>query len=170
MSGSSGAEGRVTADEAQAIIDEWARLQDTQAGLAAFLPIVADDGFLLQSPAESRRWEGHAGLEAHQEMKRFFFDEEHDFRDVRIAPGEERTIAWTCLGWEARYRPQGSPTSKVVKAHMEHEWEFRRCGRTGRPYVLRLTVDSFEYRKGCGPETSVAGIPYLDPGLPTRSR
>ncbi|GEM_PF-2001767 len=160
----------VTADEAQEIIDRWARLQDAQAPLEELLEIVAEEGFLLESPTADRRWEGREGLRAHQELMRVFFDAEHHFRDVRIAPGAERTIAWTCLSWQARYRPAGSPTSSVVKAYMEHEWELRRCERSGRPFLARLTVDRFEYRKGCAPAQAVAGNPYLDPGLPVQSR
>ena len=160
----------VTAEEAQEIIDRWACLQDTQAPVEELLEIVAEEGFLLESPTADRRWQGHEGLQAHQELMRFFFDEEHLFRDVRIAPGAERTIAWTCLSWQARYRPAGSATSRLVKAYMEHEWELRRSERTGRPILARLTVVHFEYRSGCAPAEAVAGNPYLYPGLPVQSR
>lgn len=160
----------VDAEEARAIIDTWVRLQLEQAGSAAFAPIVAEEGFLLQAPTVERCWEGLDGLEEHQRVKRFFFDEELAVRDVRVAPGAQRTLAWTCTGWAASYRPQGSPRSFSVRAYMEHEWELRRCPRTGRAFLQRLTTDLFEYRKGHAPAEAVAGNPYLDPGLPVQRR
>lgn len=160
----------VSADETQAIIDEWVRLQLEQAGSAAFVSIVAEEGFLLQAPLADQRWEGPAGLEEHQTLKRFFFDEELVVRDVRVAPGEERTLAWTCTSWAASYRPVGSPRSFSVRAYIEHEWELRRCPRTGCPFLQRLTTDLFEYRKGHAPPQAVPGNPYLDPELPVQRR
>jgi hypothetical protein len=69
----------------------------------------------------------------------------------KVESGAERTIARTKMIWTAYYRPERSPRSKIMKSHLEHSWEFRRCAKTGRPFMQGHTVDLFEYLKGFAP-------------------
>ncbi len=156
----------VTEGEARQIINEWARLHDLQAGLAAFLPIIAEEGFYMQFG--DKRWEGYADFEGHQITKRKFFDEVHEYYDVRIEVGDERTVAKTKMNWSGRYRPERSPRSKPIKAYLEHTWEFRRCARTGRAFMQGHVVDVFEYLKGFGLDDTPAYDPHLDPRWKSR--
>jgi len=156
----------VTEEEVKFIINEWGRLKDLQFGLSAFLPIIAEEGFYMQFG--EKRWEGYADFEEHQITKRKFFDEVHDCYDSRIEVGDEKTIAKTKMNWFARYRPERSPKSKIIKAYMEHSWEFRRCDKTGRAYMQGHIVDVFEYGKGFSPEDKEKYDPHLDPKWKTR--
>src|ERR1700753_1209123 len=123
----------VTEAEARQIILEGGRCDHLQAGLSAFLPLIAEDGFYMQFGA--KRWIGYADFEDHQITKRKFFDERHDYFDIRVEPGEEKTLARTKMTWTYRYRPERSPISKLIKAYLEHTWEFRRCSKTGRAFM-----------------------------------
>lgn len=156
----------VTEEEARSIISQWARLHDLQAGLSAFLPIIAEDRFYMQFG--DKRWEGYADFEDHQITKRKFSDEVHDYCDIRIEVGDDRTIAKTKMNWFARYRPERSPRSKTIKAYLEHTWEFRRCAKTGRAFMQGHVVDVFEYVKGFTPDDNPEYDPHLDPTWKTR--
>ncbi len=156
----------VTEKEAREIILEWARLHDLQAGLSAFLPIIAEEGFYMEFG--TKRWEGYADFEDHQITKRKFFDEQHHYFDIRVHEGEEKTIAKTKMNLTYSYRPERSPRSKLIKAYLEHTWEFHRCPRTGRPYMQGHVVDLFEYEKGFRPDDDQEYDPHLDTQWGTR--
>ena len=156
----------VTEDEAKKIISEWARLHDLQAGLSAFLPIIAEEGFYMEFGG--KRWEGYADFEDHQITKRKFFDEVHEYFDIRVDVGEEETTAKTKMRWTYRYRPERSPTSKLIKAYLEHTWEFRRCPKTGRSFMQGHVVDLFEYEKGFRPDEEQEYDPHMDTKWETR--
>jgi hypothetical protein len=160
------AQAPVTEQEARDIILEWGRLHDLQAGLSAFLPIIADEGFYMQFG--SQRWDGYADFEDHQITKRKFFDELHHYLDIRVDVGEEKTTAKTKMNWTYRYRPDRSSKSKLIKAYLEHTWEFRRCPVTGRPFMQGHVVDLFEYEKGFRPEDEREYDPHLDAQWKTR--
>lgn len=159
-------QGLVTVEEARSIIHEWGRLHDLQAGLSAFLPIIAEQGFYMQFGG--KRWLGYADFEDHQITKRRFFDELHEYLDIQVELAEEKTTARTRMQWSYRYRPEGSPRSKLIKAYLEHTWEFRRCPRTGRPFMQGHVVDLFEYLTGFRPEDEQAYDPHLDVNWRTR--
>jgi hypothetical protein len=150
----------VTEKEAREIILEWGRLHDLQAGLSAFLPIIAEEGFYMVFG--TKRWEGYADFEDHQITKRKFFDEQHHYFDIRVEEGQEKTTAKTKMNWMCRYRPERSPKSKLIKAYLEHTWEFHRCPSTGRPYMQGHLVDLFEYEKGFRPDDDPEYDPHLD--------
>lgn len=155
------ATGPVTEDEARFIISEWGRLHDLQAGLSAFLPLIAGQGFYMQFGA--KRWEGYADFEDHQITKRRFFDESHDYHAIQIEVGTERTVARTQMRWQARYRPGRSPKSRLIKADLEHTWEFRRCARTGRAFMQGHIVDSCRFEPGFAPDDQTEYDPHVDP-------
>jgi hypothetical protein len=150
----------VTEAEVRALIKRWGELQDRQAGLAAFLPMVARDGFYLEF--DGQRWEGYEGLESHQQMTRRFFDEQHEIFDVRLVPRSDATHALTSGRWDARYRPEGSPVSRQIKTRVEHDWEFRRDPATGQAVMQGHKVLKLEYLPGFAPDDAPAGdVPHL---------
>jgi hypothetical protein len=160
----------VSEEEAREIIQRWGHLHDLQAGLSAFIPLIAEDGFYMRFGEKS--WVGYADFEAHQIVKRKFFDEFHDYIDIRVTVGLPATTANTTMVWTYRHRPDNSPTSRLLKAHLEHTWEFRRCPASARPYMQGHVVDRFDYLEGFRPdsdETSTKEIdPHLDPRWSTR--
>jgi hypothetical protein len=156
----------VTAAETHEIILQWGHLHDLQAGLSAFLPIIAADGFYMQFG--TKRWEGYADFEDHQITKRKFFDERHEYLDIQVAEGDERTTAKTKMRWTYRYRPERSPTSKLIKAYLEHTWELRRCPQSGRAFMQGHVVDVFEYEAGFRPDDPPEYDPHLDLNWKTR--
>lgn len=149
----------VTESEARAIIAEWGRLHDLQAGLSAFIPLIAPTGFYMEF--DGKRWEGYAGFEAHQLVKRRFFDELHDTFEVRITPGADSTHASTRSHWNASYRPENSPRSRTIKTAIEHDWEFRRDPANGRAFMQGHKVTKFDYLPGFAP----ADVQDYDPHL-----
>ena len=149
----------VTEDEARAIIQQWGRLHDLQAGLSAFLPIIAEEGFYMRFGEKS--WIGYADFEAHQIVKRRFFDEFHDYTDIAVTVGDP-TTAKTTMVWTYRHRPENSPRSQLLKAHLEHTWEFQRCAKTGRPFMQGHVVDLFEYEAGFRPDDVQEYDPHMD--------
>lgn len=155
----------VTADEATAIIREWGRLHDLQAGLSAFLPLIAEDGFFMRFG--DKTWTGYSEFEEHQATKRKFFDEVHEYAEIAATVGNP-TTAKTVMFWTYRLRPDNSPRSQLLKARLEHTWEFRRCGRTGRPSMQGHVVDRFEYLPGFRPEDRASYDPHLDSRWGTR--
>jgi len=159
-------QGPVTEEEARAIIQQWGDLHDQQAGLSAFLPIIAEEGFYMQFGV--KRWAGYADFEDHQITKRKFFDELKEYLGIRIEAGQEKTIAKTKLIWTYRYRPERSPKSKLIKAYLEQTWEFRRCAKTGRAFMQGHVVDVFEYERGFRPEDEQVYDPHLDAAWKTR--
>ncbi|MFO1082131.1 MAG: hypothetical protein U1E23_16060 [Reyranellaceae bacterium] len=145
--------------EARSIIARWGELHDLQAGLSAFLPFIARDGFYMVFAG--KRWEGYADFEAHQLVKRRFFDELHETLEVRVQPASPATHAFTVSRWEARYRPDNSPRSVQIKSRIEHDWEFRRDPDTGHAYMQGHRVTAFEYLPGFAPLETVADDPHL---------
>ena len=81
---------------------------------------------------------------------------------------ENPTTAKTIMFWTYRLRPDNSPRSQLLKARLEHTWEFRRCGRTGRPSMQGHVVDRFEYLPGFRPEDRASYDPHLDSRWGTR--
>lgn len=155
----------VTEDEARAIILQWGRLHDQQAGLSAFLPLIAEEGFYMTFG--EKNWTGYADFEAHQIVKRKFFDELHEYTDIRIAVGNP-TLAKTVMQWTFRQRPENSPRSQLLKARLEHTWEFRRCAKTDRAFMQGHVVDLFEYEAGFRPEDVQEYDPHVDGKWGTR--
>lgn len=151
----------VTEAEIRSLIVQWNRLQDRQAGLAEFLPMIAREGFYLEF--DRTRWEGYEGLEAHQLLKRRFFDESHDTFEVHVFPESGAVHARTIAHWNAHYRPDGSPHSKQIKTRIEHDWEFRRDPSSGRAVMQGHKVTKFEYLPGFAPDGASGGeVPHLD--------
>lgn len=150
----------VSEDEARSIILEWGRLHDLQAGLSAFMPIIAEAGFYMKFGEKS--WIGYADFESHQIVKRKFFDELHDYTDIQIIVGEPATSAKTKMQWTFRQRPENSPRSQLLKAYLEHTWEFRRCEKTGRAFMQGHVVDLFEYAEGFRPDDVQEYDPHTD--------
>ncbi|MCP9792112.1 hypothetical protein KBZ20_09050 [Vulcanococcus limneticus Candia 3F8] len=159
----------VSEDEARAIILQWGILHDRQAGLSWFLPIIASEAFYMRFGETS--WIGYADFERHQIVKRKFFDELHSYSTILVSVQRPATTAKTVMLWTCRHRPEGSPTSELLKARLEHTWEFRRCPSTGRPYMQGHVVDRFEYLDGfrplADPSTARSDDPHLDPRWPT---
>jgi hypothetical protein len=50
----------------------------------------------------------------------------------------------------------------LLKAHIEHTWEFHRCAKTNRPYLQGHTVDLFEYEAGFRHDDVQEYDPHLD--------
>jgi hypothetical protein len=159
-------QGPVTEEEARGIIRQWGRLHDVQAGLSAFLPIIAEEGFYMQFG--TKRWVGYADFEDHQITERKFFDEVHEYVDIHVEVGEDKTLAKTKMNRTYSYRRERSPESQLIKAYLEHTWEFRRRSRTGRPFMQGHVVDVFEYEKGFRPDEDQEYEPHLDPNWKTR--
>jgi len=155
----------VSEAEARDIILQWGRLHDEQAGLSAFLPIIAEEGFYMRFGEKS--WVGYADFEAHQIVKRKFFDEFHDYTGILVTVGAP-TTAKTKMQWTYRHRPENSPRSQLLKAHLEHTWEFRRCPKTGRAFMQGHVVDLFEYEAGFRPDDRQEYDPHLDARWRTR--
>ena len=158
----------VSEEEARAIILEWGRLHDLQAGLSAFLPIIAEEGFYMQFG--EKRWIGYTDFEAHQVVKRKFFDEVHNYTDIQITVASPVTSAKTEMRWTYRYRPENSPRSQLLKARIEHTWDFRRCAKTGRAFMQGHIVDLFEYEEGFRPDDKPDYDPHLDLKWKTRQQ
>lgn len=152
--------------EAREIILQWGRLHDLQAGLSAFLPLIAEEGFYMQFGEQ--RWVGYGDFEKHQITKRKFFDELHDYTEIRISVGGKVTTAKTLMLWTYRHRPENSPVSRLIKARIEHTWEFRRCAKTGRAFMQGHVVDLFEYLEGFRSDDTVEYDPHLDLRWKTR--
>ena len=158
--------GAVSEEEARRIIMEWGRLHDLQAGLSAFLPLIAEQGFYMRFGEKS--WVGYADFEDHQITKRKFFDERHHYASLQIDVALPATVARTVMEWTCRQRPENSPVSRVIKARIEHTWEFRRCSRTGRPFMQGHVVDRFEYLDGFRPDQPGGNDPHTDLNWGTR--
>ena len=118
----------------------------------------------------TKRWEGYADFEDHQIVKRKFFDEFHHYLDILVEDREGDTIAKTKMRWSYRYRPERSPRSKLIRAYLEHTWEFRRCPKTGRPFMQGHVVDLFEYEKGFRPDEEQEYDPHLDTNWESRNQ
>ncbi len=156
----------VTDEESRRIINQWGRLHDLQAGLSAFLPIIAAEGFYMEFGG--KRWVGYADFEEHQITKRKFFDEKHEYTEIEVQVGQPATTAKTKMRWTYRYRPERSPTSQMIKAYLEHTWEFRRSPQTGQAYMQGHVVDVFQYEPGFRPDEKQDYDPHIDPKWKTR--
>ena len=156
----------VTVEEATNIIHEWGRLHDLQTGLSAFMPIIAEEGFYMKFG--EKEWVGYEDFENHQISKRKFFNELHEYFDIKVEVGDEVTTATSKMNWEAHYRPENSPRSKILKAYIEHLWEFRSCEKTGRAYMQGHSVELFEYIKGFAPDDEQVYEPHIDPNWDRR--
>ena len=150
----------VSEAEVRAIVKTWGQLHDRQAGLSAFLPFIAGEGFYMEFAG--KRWEGYAGFEQHQVEKRRFFDELHETVELKVTPGTPATRAWTRSRWNARYRPEASPVSREIRTLIEHDWEFRRDA-AGRAVMQGHTVTRFEYLPGFAPDDTPRYDPHLAP-------
>jgi hypothetical protein len=150
----------VSEAEARAIIAEWGRLHDLQAGLSAFIPFIARTGFYMEF--NGKRWEGYEGFETHQVVKRRFFDELQDTYAIRVVPAPSVTRAWTKSRWNASYRPENSARSRTIKTLIEHEREFRRDAATGAAFMQGHTVTKFAYLPGFAPDDEQEYDPHLE--------
>ena len=151
----------ITEAEAREIIVEWGRLHDLQAGLSAFLPLIAREGFYLEFAG--KRWEGYDGFERHQIEKRRFFDELHETVSIEmLPPAGDATHVRTLSHWDASYRPENSPRSRRIRSIIEHDWEFRRDPATGRPFMQGHRVTKFDYRPGFAPDDTPEYNPHLE--------
>ncbi|MFO1160580.1 MAG: hypothetical protein U1E60_17205 [Reyranellaceae bacterium] len=158
--------GPVSEAEVREMVARWGALHDLQAGLSAFIPFIAATGFYMEFGG--KRWEGYEDFETHQINKRRFFDETHETVEIRITPGPDVTRAWTLSHWNARYRPDNSPRSRLIKTVLEHDWEFRRDPTTGRAFMQGHKVTRFEYLPGFGHDDQQAYDPHFDPNVAGR--
>jgi hypothetical protein len=150
----------VTEAEARAIIAKWGELHDLQAGLSAFIPLIARTGFYMEFAG--KRWEGYEGFERHQIEKRRFFDEWHETLEVRLMPAADATHAWTLSHWDASYRPENSPRGRRIKTLIEHDWEFRRDPASGVAFMQGHKVTKFDFLPGFAPDDAQHYGPHLD--------
>jgi hypothetical protein len=78
------------------------------------------------------------------------------------------THARTVSHWDARYRPENSPRSRMIKTLIEHDWEFRRDPVTGEAFMQGHKVTKFEYLPGFAPDDTADYDPHLDASLGRR--
>ncbi len=151
----------ITEDEVRQLIHQWGRLHDEHAPLSAFLPIIAEEGFEIQFGEDV--WQGYAGLEAHQELKRQFFDEAHIYQWIDVKTAGDQAEAKSVMQWEASVREPPAPRSTRIKAVLHHSWLIKRSPRTGKPVIARSVVDSFKYVPGFEPAPPKKPAPHLAP-------
>ena len=151
----------VTEEEAKKIILEWARLHDLQAGLSAFLPIIAEEGFYMEFGG--KRWEGYADFEDHQITKRKFFDEVHEYFDIRVDVGEEKTIAKTKMNSTYRYRPERSPGVNLSRSSSSTLGNFSVAQKPAAHLCKGTWLTFLNMRKGSGRMRNKNTIPTWTP-------
>jgi hypothetical protein len=119
-----------------------------------------------------KSWIGYADFEAHQIAKGKLFDEIHDYVSIDVVVQELLTTAKTVMLWTYRHRPENSPTGQLLKARLEHTWEFRHCLTSGCAFMQGHVVDRFDYIDGSSPVSAVQAAqgedPHLDPCWTTR--
>jgi hypothetical protein len=145
-------------DELREIILTWWKLQDAHAGLSAFLPIIAAEGFEIR--LGDRSMKGYQGLEEHRELKRMFFDESHDMKSLDVDISKDGAEARSVTRWEASYRVEPSPSSRKVKAELIHSWSLKRSSSTKKAVIVRQVLTSFEPLPGHSPIDNTVN-PYL---------
>ncbi|WP_309386682.1 hypothetical protein [Cerasicoccus frondis] len=151
----------VSADETKHLIREWGRRQDEHLGLAGFIDILAEDGFVMKfGDAE---WRGYEGFEQHQKLKAKFFDEAHVYVEDawEIVVGETETQARSQMVWECRTREGDAPRSQSLCSDLEHRWVMVRCPRRGTPVIQYHECLSLKYRPGQGPDGVHEGDVHL---------
>lgn len=149
----------VTEAQARELIHTWGALQDEHAGLARFLPILAEQGLLLKF--KDNEWAGYEGFEIHQEMKRKFFDEEHVYNEdgfsCDVHPNE--THVKSQMQWIARFHDDGAARSTHFKADLQHRWVMIRCPRRNTPVIQYHECLDMQYVPGYEPQGSAAQTP-----------
>lgn len=151
----------ITEDEVRQLIHQWGRLHDEHASLSAFIPIIAEEGFEIRFG--ETLWQGYAGLEAHQETKRQFFDEAHIYQWIDVTCSGDQAEAKSATQWEASIREAPAPRSTRIKAVVHISWLIKRSPRTGKPVIARAVVDSFKYVPGFEAPAAKAIAPHLAP-------
>lgn len=151
----------VTAEQAKQLIREWGRRQDEHLGLAGFLDIIANEGFIMKF-ADSE-WHGYAGLEAHQKLKAKFFDESHEYDEHgwEIKVDGDETHVRSKMVWRCRTRDGDAARSELLCADLEHDWLMVTCPHRHTPVIQIHECRSLQWRPGQGPQGDHTGDVHL---------
>ena len=64
---------------------------------------------------------GFEGFKKHQEGKKAFFNEKHEFKITKIESFDDKIVAYTDGIWQANYKDDNSKIAKL-KANILHKW------------------------------------------------
>ena len=142
----------LTEEEVRNVILKWGRILNEHGPIADYLPIVAEEGFEIRF--RDQVWRGISGLEAHKEVKRQFFDEEHNYQSITVTLLGDRAEVKDVMVWEASHWQDPAPRSERIIGTFNHAWIFIRSPRTGLPVILTHEAVSVEWKPGFAPGDS----------------
>jgi len=143
------ATGPLTEDELRQFVDDWYQKLDVHAPVEEVLPLLADEGLELVFPEVTEH--GHAGFKSwYEKVTNRFFDEVHELKELNITPGENGLIQLV-VNWQCKIWDPPDAKSKWLGFDATQTWDMVRSPETGKPQILRYSVDKFIPMPGSPP-------------------
>jgi hypothetical protein len=122
----------------------WFRMLDQHAPVTELLPLLAEDGLVMNFP--EGKFHGQGDFEKwYVGVTHVFFDEVHALRSVRVNPASGETqvvVHWEASRWQA---PAAKSERILLDAYQT--WVVQ-SSQSGKPVIATYTVDRFEYQDG----------------------
>jgi hypothetical protein len=139
----------LTEDELRKFVDDWYELLDVHAPVDKVLPLLVDEGLELVFPEVTEH--GHAGFKNwYEKVTNRFFDEVHTLKELNVTPGEKGLIQLV-VNWQCRIWDPPDAKSKWLGFDATQSWDMVRSPETGKPQILRYSVDKFIPMPGSSP-------------------
>lgn len=153
------AETPLSAEEINIFAAEWYRKLDRHAPAEELLAMVAEQCLIIQVTEEClEMYFPEGGLKGAADFRRWyegviriFFDEVHTITRVSSDWQGDRALVEVVVNWQARRWHPPAPRSEWIGFDAYQTWELIRWPATGRPVILRYTVNQLKPMPGSRP-------------------
>lgn len=142
----------ISAAEIHDLAITWYHLLDIHAPLAAFPPLLLEEGLKMTFPETTAS--GFAGFQRwYERVIHLFFDEVHTLKDIQCIPQPDRSQpdrsqVKVIVKWEASRWAPPAPRSERIVLDAAQTWEVVRSPITQRPVIASYSVNALHYYDG----------------------
>ncbi|HTN02565.1 MAG TPA: hypothetical protein VL132_11825 [Planctomycetaceae bacterium] len=134
----------LTVAEVKQLAADWYQKLDVHAPLIELLPLLAEDDLEMVFPEATLH--GQAEFEGWYEgVIRIFFDEVHSLKTVDVTLTDDGADVGVVVHWEASVWKAPARNSQRIKLDAYQTWQVKRSPISGKPVIVRYTVDRLEY-------------------------
>jgi hypothetical protein len=142
--------GGIARGEIEEFVGEWYRRLDEHVPAAEVAAMVSAGELEFRLPETTLRT-ADAFRTWYEGVIRIFFDEVHTVTGVQVAGSATRPEVRVVVNWQARRWRPPAPRSEWIGFDAFQRWELMRSQTTGRPVIVRYTVDELRPMPGSPP-------------------
>lgn len=127
--------------EVRQLVDDWYAKLDVHAPVEEFLPLLADEGLVMQFPEATLR-DKQAFIDWYTGVTHKFFDEVHVMKELFIASDEDTATVQLVVNWQAHIWNPPAAKSQWLGFDAKQRWTIQASSQTRKPVIVSYIVQT----------------------------